>query len=337
MKAMLATLLSRRVLPMCVAAGAVAAFLLGNLAAVSAVFDFSAQFTAHWLTIAVIAVVASFIPNHAYKLLAASILAAGLLPVALYHWYAVSGTGAAVPRALALADPAAAAPQNPTPAPRGQRHFKLLSYNIYNSNQDIQAVWAEVARHDADVVILIEFGPNKAALKPRLEKAYPYHRSCDDDWDCAIGLYSRLPVSEFHVTRPRDDAGPSIITAEIKLADTPVTIAGVHILSPNRGPRANFKELDHLAERARRRSTPMVVAGDLNTTIWAHAFDNFRRKSGLKHMGALIPTWPAQPLPLPQLGIDHVFTSQELRINEIASGDPSGSDHVPLIATIELR
>ena len=81
----------------------------------------------------------------------------------------------------------------------------------------------------------------------------------------------------------------------------------------------------------------MVVAGDLNTTLWANAFDNFRRKSGLKHMGALIPTWPTQPLPLPQLGIDHVFTSPELRLVDIASGNPAGSDHIPLIATIELR
>jgi endonuclease/exonuclease/phosphatase family metal-dependent hydrolase len=54
-------------------------------------------------------------------------------------------------------------------------------------------------------------------------------------------------------------------------------------------------------------------------------------------MGYLIPTWPMRPLPLPQLGIDHIFASPELRITDVRAGNAAGSDHLPVLATIELR
>jgi endonuclease/exonuclease/phosphatase (EEP) superfamily protein YafD len=198
-------------------------------------------------------------------------------------------------------------------------------------------VWSEVRRHDADVVLMIEFGPNKKPLIPRMLQRYPFHKSCDYDWDCAIALFSRLPMHNIELVESGEDDGPRRISAKIALGKQVVTIIGSHILSPNHGPQANFAELDFLANLARERDGPMVVAGDLNTTIWAHSFDNFRRKSGLSHMGHLIPTWPVSPLPLPQIGIDHVFLSPELRLTEIAAGDAAGSDHLPLIATITLR
>lgn len=333
MYAALTILLSRHVLPMLVAAAALGAFAIGYLAGFSAVFDFSAQFTAHWLMIAVFATVACFFGRRAYTLLACGLVAAVVAPTALTAWYAAGSVDrAAGPIAFAPAAEAAAGVKT-----NDRRRFTVLSFNTYNHNTDLAALAAEIQRHHADVVILIEFGPNKAALKARLLNDYPHHRSCDDNWDCAIGIFSRLPVAGFQVVAPHDDAGPSMISAEIVVDEQAITIIGAHVLSPNHGPRANFIELDHLAGKARVRRLPMVVAGDLNTTIWANAFDNFRRKSGLTHMGALIPTWPTLPVHLPQLGIDHVFTSPELRLVSIASGNPAGSDHTPLLATIELR
>lgn len=319
---------SRPVLPLLVAVGALAAFALGYLGVLAAPFDIFAQFTAHWLVVAVMAVAASFAARHAFAILAAGLVFALLLPVSLTRWYAVDvATPVAAETALSGAATAAV----------DRRRFKVLTYNTYNLNRDVGAILGEVRRHDADVVVLIEFGPNKVQLRRTLAAQYRYAKSCEHSWDCAIAVFSRLPVRAFEVVDAPDDAGPALISAEVRVGAAYVTVIGAHVLSPNHGPRANFLELDHLAERVAREPGRVLVAGDLNTTLWANAFDNFRRKSGLRHMGHLIPTWPARPLPLPQIGIDHVFVSPGLRVAHVAAGRAAGSDHLPLVATIELR
>lgn len=334
MRALFTKLLSRNVLPMCVAAGALVAFSLGFLAGASAVFDMLAQFSAHWLIIAAMAAMACFITKRAYSLLLAGFVIALLFPSVLVKWYTLEPRERTIARALALTSPAAAAPD-----PRirhAHRSIKLLTFNLYNPNRDTAAISHEIRRHDADVVLLIEFGRDKEALKADLRQRYPFHRICHGQ-DCTIGLFSKQPLTDFEVVRPRDDSGPSLVAATIEMDGVPVRIIGTHVLSPNHGPHANFLELDHLARRARKRNMPTIVAGDLNTTVWAHGFDHFRRVSGLAHMGHLIPTWPVRPLSLPQIGIDHVFTSQELRLTGVRSGYAAGSDHLPLVATIELK
>lgn len=330
MHAVLAIALSRHVLPLLVGSAALAAFLLGYLGMYSPAFDFLAHFTVHWLVVAIMAVIASFVARRAYSILAAGGVLACLLPVIMAAWY---GNDLRVPHAAAA--PARASPQaDHTRAHRSR--FKVLMFNTLNLNTDIAAISAEVERHDADVVVLIEFGPNKKALRLRLAASYPHFRTCETNWNCAIGLFSRLPVRRFEVVLPQDDAGPRMVSAKVSVGDRSVTVFGVHILSPNHGPRANYRELDHLAERVRRIPGPVVVAGDLNTTLWANAFDNFRRKSGLVHMGHLIPTWPTAPLPAPQIGIDHIFVSPGLQLSGVAAGRPAGSDHLPLVATVTL-
>ena len=337
MSALLFNALSRPVLPLLVAVGALAACLLGYLGMLTAVFDLLAQFTAHWLVIAAMAVIASFWTRFAYGLIAAGLGIACLFPLALTSWYA------AEPARAAPMAKTATLPVNVIVAPpartieSGQDGFKLLTFNTYNLNLNLDAVWSEIERHDADVVVLIEFGPNKQALRRRLTEKYRYFQTCEMNWRCTIGIFSKLPAGDFKVVDHKQDDGPALISAKIDLGAQTVTLIGTHILSPNHGPQANFAELDQLAHRVRSIEGPVIVAGDLNTTIWANAFDNFRRKSGLIHMGRLIPTWPVRPLPLPQIGIDHIFVSPELRLSDVAAGQAAGSDHLPLVATVELR
>ncbi len=325
--------LSRPVLPLLVAVGALSALALGYLGVVSAAFDLFAQFTAHWLVIAVIAVVASYTVRYAYTILALGIVCACLVPVTLTNWYDARVTTASAQPVLSMPTAAGVKPGRTYRSAQ----FKLLTYNTYKYNSDLAAISAEIRRHDADVVVLVELGPNKAQLVRQLATLYPYFKTCEQKRDCAIGLFSRLPVRHFNVVGRHDDAGPPFISAELAVGKSTVTVIGAHALSPDQGPHANYVELDHLATRVRHHRGPVVLAGDLNTTIWANVFDHFRRTSGLNHMGHLIPTWPAKPFPLPQIGIDHIFVSPDLELSEVAAGHAAGSDHLPLVANVRSR
>lgn len=336
MPVLLIQALSRPVLPLLVAAAALSACLLGYLGMLSSILDLFAQFTAHWLVIAAIAVIASFWTRFAYVLTATGVVAACLSPLLLTNWYAAPSARAAAVMETAASDRGQLATSPASKPGANKKRFKLLTFNTYNLNLDLEAIWSEIERHDADVVILIEFGPNKQSLRRRLTEKYRYYRTCEMNWRCTIGIFSKLPAGDYRVVDHLADDGPALISARIDLGSRSVTVIGTHILSPNHGPNANYLELDHLAQRVRGIKGPLVVAGDLNTTLWANSFDNFRRTSGLTHMGHLIPTWPVKPLPLPQIGIDHIFASPELRLRDVAAGEAAGSDHLPLVATVEL-
>jgi endonuclease/exonuclease/phosphatase (EEP) superfamily protein YafD len=221
---------------------ALLAFALGYFSSLSAVFDFFAQFSAHWLLLAVVAVAASFATRCAYTILALSLLIATVTPLIVTSWHTASSAAITSIAAPALGDAPISTPEDSV----SRRKFKLLTFNTYNLNNDLNSIWGKIQRHNADVVLLIEFGPSKKALLPRLKASYPHYKSCQWDWNCAIGLFSRLPVQKFMVVAPNDDIGPSLISADIELAGSPVTIIGAHILSPIHGPRANFIELDYL-------------------------------------------------------------------------------------------
>ena len=62
------------------------------------------------------------------------------------------------------------------------------------------------------------------------------------------------------------------------------------------------------------------MAGDFNATRWSNAFELFRNRSGLVHMKRILPTWPVWPLPVAQLGLDHVFATPDIGIEECYTG-----------------
>ena len=50
-----------------------------------------------------------------------------------------------------------------------------------------------------------------------------------------------------------------------------------------------------------------------------------------------MPTWPAWPLALPQVALDHILVSPELAVAAAGTGPAVGSDHLPVWAQIDRR
>lgn len=325
------------------AACAVAGIALGALGGWFAPLDIFAQFTAHWLILAVAALIAGAMPRHARRVTAGAIAAASLtLPLLTASYLGeaerppmVRKANVAAATSLRGSTPAAQLATGRSPLAPG---FKLLVFNLLRDNRQIDAIIAEIDRQDADIVFLAEFSPDKKALRAWMARNYRHRQDCSSRWHCAIALYSRFPITKQHVVHPRDDAGPRRIHANIEIGDANVHVIGTHLISPLDGPSANYRELDFLANIIAARSRgPVVVAGDFNATLFSNAFRNFVRKSGLKHMGHLIPSWPMTPLALPQIGIDHVFMSRDIELYDVAAGRAAGSDHLPIVATLRLR
>ena len=79
---------------------------------------------------------------------------------------------------------------------------------------------------------------------------------------------------------------------------------------------------------------PVIVAGDFNSVSSARIGKQMRRDLGLHPAAAFPGTWPADlPAPL-GMTIDQVYASPDLAFVRRGLGDPTGSDHRPVVTEI---
>ena len=223
-----------------------------------------------------------------------------------------------------------------TSAQRGPGEIKLLSFNTWHSHPDLDRLQAYIAREDADIVLVYEFGPNKLALIDRLKKIYPFAAGCAETWHCAVEIFSKRPFATVAAGRREEFDGPPRVVATFGRGAAQLMIVGAHMMRPIDGPNGHLKEMLRVAGIARAAPGPVIVAGDFNATWWSHSFSAFREESGLVHMGRFLPSWPSEARGLPQLNIDHLWVSKDVTITDVHLGPNAGSDHRPLVSTLRL-
>ena len=82
----------------------------------------------------------------------------------------------------------------------------------------------------------------------------------------------------------------------------------------------------------------ILLLGDLNMTMWSGEFTKVERISGLRNGRrgfGILASWPAG-LGVFGIPLDHCLVSSEIRVLDIRTGSPVGSDHLPLIVQISL-
>ncbi|MGE0855563.1 MAG: endonuclease/exonuclease/phosphatase family protein [Hyphomicrobiaceae bacterium] len=215
---------------------------------------------------------------------------------------------------------------------------RVLSLNTGHANGDLDRLRRYILLARADIVVLSEFGPNKSELLRQLRRAFPYQAGCSETWACSQVLLSRLP---FHRsgTRMPDLDGPPLVWAEFHFSNestAKLTVFGTHIYRPSRRHAWHAAQLDGLARIMQRTEGSIVVAGDFNMTHLSRSFEEFSAGSGLRASSRTLASWPAWPLPLPQVQLDHVFVSPDVEVLDQRLGRLVGSDHLPIITSIRL-
>jgi endonuclease/exonuclease/phosphatase (EEP) superfamily protein YafD len=85
-------------------------------------------------------------------------------------------------------------------------------------------------------------------------------------------------------------------------------------------------------------STPKILIGDFNISMWSPIYSNLTKGSGLinaRQAFGILPTWPTF-LPFMMIPIDHCLVSSDIQVVGIKTGSPVGSDHLPLIVEIAI-
>lgn len=218
-------------------------------------------------------------------------------------------------------------------------HLRIYELNSWDENPDLPRLESALAAVGADVLVLAEADPQKVGLLARLKPSYPYQMSCAPQSECAMAILSRLPIVAGGAAR-NQYLVPPIAWARIdarSLGVGIVTVIGTHVHRPTRDPWVHARQMRVLTELIVQTKGPLVLAGDLNTGPWSASFRNLVAATGLVPSSGGVPTWPAYPVQLPQVALDHILVSPDLVVLRTGLGAATGSDHLPTFAEIGLR
>jgi vancomycin resistance protein VanJ len=257
-----------------------------------------------------------------------SLCAMALAVLALFtkRWWSA---GAALVVALLLAFPPQRTVQ-PELRAGGEALVRVAQMNVFQPNDDHEAVIAAAMATDADVISFQEVSPEWASvLQHGLAHAYPYH-------SLVPALFSRIPFLKVE-TLPLQRR--SMLCAEVETSAGPVRLLSVHATSP--GSYGHYRErnaqLRELADRVNESPMPVVLFGDLNTVSWDRALVDLCTTTGLReHEKNTDATWPSFA-GLALIPLDHILVTRELAVDHLDIFPISGSDHRGITAIIRTR
>ncbi|MEM6852581.1 MAG: endonuclease/exonuclease/phosphatase family protein [Pseudomonadota bacterium] len=234
----------------------------------------------------------------------------------------------------------AAAPQGAPPT------LRIMSFNILKSTDNAARAAALIAAERPDIVALQEFQHRDHALLDLLAKSHPHRTYCSKREACGVALFSARPwrasgiiADESHrISADHHGRRASVAWAVVEAPGVrPVLVMDVHPRKPIRRGRQQV-DYDFMAaqlEALRPAGAPVIVAGDFNATPWSRNIRWFAKKTGLRWARHWQPTYSDRHL-IPSVQIDHIFVSDDIRLQSIAELDAAGSDHRAIIAELVL-
>lgn len=248
--------------------------------------------------------------------------------------------GVATLAAVALMLPEFLRPMSPVAPADAPRQVKLIQFNTWGRNIEVDRTAAWIAAQEPDVVVIEEATPQ---IRAAMLAAGRWHVDCPAD--CPVLVFSRVkPVSSDFRQPAEDGAWLALGQATLRApGGGTYTVIGCHYTWPTmpRLQRAQGRRLDHAIDRADRER--VIVVGDFNSTPWSFARRAEDRRLGLERRTRALATWPAGEFsrlrirfPVPFLAIDHVYAGKAWRTVSVKRGPRLGSDHYPVVVRLAL-
>lgn len=217
---------------------------------------------------------------------------------------------------------------------RGGIRLTVVTVNLLWSNDQHQRLRDWLRAEAPDIVVTQETTARWAAELTKLDAVFPYRRlpgSIDD-----LAILSRHPFEMVEPVGIRTHG--TLAMARLALGQRRIDLMALHASVPA-SPAwrlARDAMFDDIARFARRTRYPLIVAGDFNATPWNRSMRLLVRESPLRHApGFWRPTWTAYVPHWMGIPIDHVLAATDCRVVDRRVGPDIGSDHRPVVATID--
>lgn len=217
---------------------------------------------------------------------------------------------------------------------------KLLAANVLMENDRHDLVRDLIARHDPDVLLLMETDQVWLdGVRPALA-GYPTVITVPQDDYYGLIFATRLEVVQSEVAFLTADETPSV-WAELKTRSGRVfRFVGLHPEPPVPGVDTDERDVQILyaARFARATDIPLIVMGDFNDAAWSptsRLFKHYGRYLDPRIGRGLYASFHAKN-PLIRCAIDQLFVTEEVAMVDFRLGEKTGSDHFPVVACVRI-
>jgi endonuclease/exonuclease/phosphatase (EEP) superfamily protein YafD len=217
---------------------------------------------------------------------------------------------------------------------------RLFQANVLKINRNYQAVPDAVEQSNADIVVLQEVTDEWSEHIKELSTKFPYFAIEPRQGGAGLAMFSRYPFADLERLK-LDDTDHLAMLGRVKINDGLLTVLSMHPttpITPTKFKNRN-RQFSEAAELLKKIEGPRVLIGDLNITMWSPYFRQLIETSGLRDSRVGFGFNPTWPVPLPsflRLPIDHCLVSKDIQVEQFQLGNPTGSDHRPIIVDLIL-
>lgn len=220
--------------------------------------------------------------------------------------------------------------------------FTMMIANVRMVNKKHQEFLKLALQEHPDILVMNE--PDEAwheSVRKEFDKRYPYSIKKPLDNTYGMMLFSKLKLSNSEVRFLVEDGIPSFYTVVELESGKKFDLYTVHPQPPRLMKDTETREAELLlvAKMVKKTRIPSVVAGDLNDVAWSRTTKLFKQISGLldPRVGrGFFNTYNAH-IPLFRYPLDHVFYDPAFRLLGLRRLDKFGSDHFPIIITLNYE
>ena len=231
-------------------------------------------------------------------------------------------------------------------------NLRVLSSNINIQNNSYSKVLSFIREEKPDIAVFMEVNDAWVKQLSSVADILPYSFTKPNPYNSGIAVYSRMPLENAAINLFGISGSPSIISS-LKINGKIISFIAAHPPPPFKPDYfySRNKQLDEISKYVQELKTPVVVAGDLNVTMWSPYYKRFVSKTGLhnarKGFGVL-PSWPTKATyshyskfpgfvyQLLSIPIDHCLISREIKVSKIRTGRNVDSDHLPLVTDLVI-
>ena len=217
----------------------------------------------------------------------------------------------------------------------------LLTTNVFQDCRDAGSLLQIIDAADPDLILAVETDEWWASrLTEALRTRYPHGMTYPLSNGYGMSLFSRLELLQPIVRFLVDDAIPSIKTSVRLRSGAVIDLYGLHPQPPAPLQDSTERDIELVLVGVEIKSTgrPSVVLGDLNDVAWSPTTAEFAQAGDLRDPRrgrGFFNTYPAR-LPGLRYPLDYVFHTKHFSVCNMRVLPKTGSDHLPLIAVLDL-
>ena len=228
---------------------------------------------------------------------------------------------------------------NSEDAPAVGPKIKVVLANVFAENDNHFALRDLLDAEQPDIVFLQEISPGWGATLGHWDD-YPHRHIVPRHDYFGIAMLSRLPLEHVETVSSPPRGFPTLV-ARTKINDRQITLVSTHPMPPLGRPNfeARNTQLASVAELVNTARGARLLIGDFNATMWGSNYAELVDATGLANVRkgfGVLASWP-NFLPFAMIPIDQCLVSEELRAVDVRLGPDIGSDHRPLIVSLQFR